>query len=151
MKYKSFAHMNCSLAQSLEVLGERWTLLILRDAFRGSRRFDDFLSLGIARNVLTTRLNTLVEQGILEKKAVDGKSSDYLLTEKGLDLQPVLLSLTHWGDKHMPHPDGKRLDFVEKSTGEPIREMSAMSQDGRPLGAKEIRAVPGPALRAIDA
>lgn len=148
MKYKSFAHMNCSLAQSLEILGERWTLLILRDAFRGSRRFDDFLSLGIARNVLTTRLNTLVEQGILEKRAVDGKSSDYLLTDKGLDLQPVLLSLTHWGDKHMPHPDGTRLRFVEKATDEPIREMSAMSQDGRPLGAKDIRAVPGPALAA---
>ena len=146
MKYKSFAHMNCSLAQSLEILGERWTLLILRDAFRGSRRFDDFLSLGIARNVLTTRLNTLVEQGILEKRAVDGKSSDYLLTEKGLDLQPVLLSLTHWGDKYLPHPDGSRLDFIEEATGEPIRKMSAMSQDGRPLGAKDIRAVPGPAL-----
>jgi len=146
MKYKSFAHMNCSLAQSLEILGERWTLLILRDAFRGSRRFDDFLSLGIARNVLTTRLNTLVAQGILEKRAVDGKSSDYLLTKKGLDLQPILLSLTHWGDKYMPHPDGVRLNFVEKATGEPIREMSAMSQDGRPLGAKDIRAIPGPAL-----
>jgi DNA-binding HxlR family transcriptional regulator len=138
--------MNCSLAQALEVLGERWTLLILRDAFRGSRRFDDFLSLGIARNVLTTRLNTLVAHGILEKRAVDGKSSDYLLTEKGLDLQPILLSLTHWGDKYVPDPKGRRLDFVEKATGEPIREMSATSRDGRPLSAREIRAVPGPAL-----
>ena len=146
MKYKSFAHMNCSLAQALEVLGERWTLLILRDAFRGSRRFDDFLSLGIARNVLAARLNTLVAHGILEKRPVDGKSSDYLLTEKGLDLQPILLSLTHWGDKHMPHVEGARLTFVEKATGEPIREMSATSRDGRPLHPRDVRAIPGPGL-----
>ncbi|MEL0065039.1 MAG: helix-turn-helix domain-containing protein, partial [Gammaproteobacteria bacterium] len=109
MKYKSFAHMNCSVAQSLEILGERWTLLILRDAFLGTRKFEDFLGTGISRNVLAARLKRLLEEGILEKRPIDGKSSEYRLTLKGLDLQPVLLSLMHWGDQHLPHPAGDRL------------------------------------------
>lgn len=144
MKYKSFAGMNCSLAQSLEILGERWSLLILRDAFRGVRRFEDFLTTGISRNVLTERLKRLTEEGIFEKRPVDGKSSEYRLTEKGLDLQPVLLAFTHWGDKYLPHPAGDRIIFCERATGEPIAPMSAYSVDGRPLNAKELIATAGP-------
>jgi len=147
MKYKSFTAMNCSLAQSLEILGERWTLLILRDAFFGIRRFEDFLKTGISRNVLASRLKRLVEEGILEKLPVDGKSSEYRLTNKGLDLQPVLLSMTHWGDKYLPHPDGTRIIFEEKATGEPIAPMSAYSADGRPLIAREIRGTAGPGAK----
>lgn len=144
MKLKSFTHMNCSLAQSLEILGERWTLLILRDAFLGKRRFDEFLSTGISRNILTMRLNSLVEHGILERRPINGKVAEYRLTNKGLDLQPILLAFTHWGDKYIPHPKGKRLVFVEKATGKPIAPMSAYSKDGRPLKARETGAVPGP-------
>ena len=147
MKYKSFAHMNCSVAQSLEILGERWTLLILRDAFLGTRKFEDFLGTGISRNVLATRLKRLVEEDILEKRPIDGKSSEYRLTMKGLDLQPVLLSLMHWGDQHLPHPAGDRLIFRERETGRPIARMSAYSQDGQPLAPREIRATAGPGLK----
>ena len=144
MKHKSFAGMNCSVAQSLEILGERWTLLIVRDAFFGVRRFEEFLKTGMSRNVLTDRLKRLTEEGILEKRAIDGKSSEYRLTAKGLDLQPVLLALTHWGDKYLPNPAGKRIVFTDRSTGEPIAPMAAYSADGRPLRPREIRAVAGP-------
>ena len=148
MKYKTFDHMNCSLAQTLEIIGERWTLLILRDAFFGAKRFNQFeRSLGVSKNILTARLNRLVDEGILARReSVEGAHLEYVLTGKGLDLQPVLLSMTHWGDRYKPDPKGERLVFVERESGEPIRRMSAISHDGRPLGPREIRAVPGPAL-----
>jgi DNA-binding HxlR family transcriptional regulator len=145
MKLKSFDHMNCSLAQTLEVIGERWTLLILRDAFFGRKRFEEFQkSLGIARNILTSRLNRLVDEGILEKRPVDAGRFEYVLTPKGLELQPVLLSMTHWGDRHKPHAKGKRVVFVERATGEPIAPMAVRSADGRVLGPRDIKALPGP-------
>ena len=145
--------MNCSLAQTLEVIGERWTLLILRDAFFGSRRFQQFQeSLGIARNILTVRLHRLVEEGILEKRPTDeGERHEYRLTAKGLDLQPVLLAMTHWGDQHKPHPKGARLVFVERATGEPIARMRVRSREGRPLEPREVSVVVGPALQASRA
>ena len=139
--------MNCSLAQTLEVIGERWTLLILRDAFFGVRRFDDFQSdLGIARNILAARLKRLVDEGILERRSGEGGRGEYALTERGLDLQPVLLSMTHWGDKHKPHPKGKRVVFVDRATNQPIAPMSARAADGRALAPREIKGVAGPAL-----
>ena len=140
--------MNCSLAQTLEVIGERWTLMILRDAFFGSRRFGQFQkSLGISKNILTTRLNQLVDEGILAKQpSPDGAHAEYRLTEKGYDLQPVLLSIMHWGDKHKPNENGDRLIFIERETGEPIAPMTAMSRDGRALAGREIKATPGPGL-----
>ena len=95
----------CALARSLELIGERWTLLIVRDVFRGLRRFDEMQkSLGIARNVLTNRLERLVEEGILEKRRYQEHPPrcEYLLTEKGIDLWPVLISLIKWGDKYEP-------------------------------------------------
>ena len=93
----------CSIARSLELIGERWTLLIVRDIFRGMRRFDDIQkSLGVARNVLTNRLDRLVEEEILEKRQYQERPPryEYFLTEKGIDLWPVLVSLIKWGDKH---------------------------------------------------
>ena len=148
MKYKKFDQMNCSLAQTLDIVGERWTLLILRDAFLGARKFGQFQeNLGIARNILTTRLARLVAEGILEKNAVtQGSHAEYRLTPKGLALQPVLLSMTHWGDEFKANPKGVRLTFVERETGLPIRPMAAISQDGRSLFPRDIKAVPGPAL-----
>ena len=94
MKLKAFDHMNCSLAQTLDVIGERWTLLIVRDAFFGIRRFDQFQrNLGIARNILATRLSQLVDEGILERRPTDDSRHEYVLTDKGLDLHPVLLAM----------------------------------------------------------
>jgi DNA-binding HxlR family transcriptional regulator len=145
MKLKSFDHMNCSLAQTLDVIGERWTLLILRDAFFGRKRFEEFQkNLGIARNILTSRLNRLVEEGILDKRPVEAGRFEYVLTPKGLDLQPVLLAMTHWGDRHKPNAKGKRIVFVERATGEPIAPMAVHSSDGRVLAPREIKGVPGP-------
>ena len=150
MKLKSFKHMNCSLAQTLEVIGERWTLLILRDAFFGIRRFDDFQrDLGIARNILSTRLTRLVKEGILEKRSLDSGHPEYVLTEKGLDLQPVLLAMTHWGDRHKPNPKGERVIFVDRATNEPIARMTAMSRDGRPLKPRDIKGIPGSGVATL--
>ena len=148
MKYKTFDHMNCSLAQTLSVVGERWTLLILRDAFFGLKRFSQFeRNLGIAKNILSARLTMLVEEGILERRESqkDGRT-EYVLTDKGLDLQPMLLSMTHWGDKHRPNSDGQRLIFVERETGRPIQRMSVRDEDGQVLNPKDIKATPGPGL-----
>jgi DNA-binding HxlR family transcriptional regulator len=145
MKLKSFDHMNCSLAQTVEAIGERWTLLILREAFFGKRRFEEFQKgLGIARNILTARLNRLVEQDILAKRPVEAGRYEYVLTPRGLELQPVLLAMTHWGDKNKPHPRGKRVVFVERATGKPIAPMAVRSADGRALSARDIKATPGP-------
>ncbi|WP_116368258.1 winged helix-turn-helix transcriptional regulator [Parahaliea mediterranea] len=148
MKLKRFDDMNCSLAQTLDVIGERWTLLILRDAFFGARRFSEFQrSLGVAKNILSTRLNRLVDEGILQRSAgADGGHPEYRLTEKGLALQPVLLAMTHWGDRYRPHPGGKRLEFVERSSGKPIRPMTVLNHAGKPLKPMDVKAVAGPAL-----
>ena len=148
MKLKSFDNMNCSLALTLDVIGERWTLLILREAFFGKKRFEEFQKgLGIARNILSSRLNRLVSEGIFEKRPAEAGRFEYVLTAKGLELQPVLLAMTHWGDRHKAHEKGERVIFVERATGEPIAPMAVRSADGRVLGPREVRATPGPGSR----
>jgi len=146
MKLKSFEQFNCSLAQTLSVIGEHWTLLIIRDAFFGLRRFEQFQKdLGIARNMLSDRLKKLVQAGILEKSEGPGHA-EYRLTEKGLALQPILIAMTHWGDAHMPHPKGKRLTFVDRRDEKPIKKAAVYAADGRRLKPREIKARPGPGL-----
>jgi DNA-binding HxlR family transcriptional regulator len=146
MKLKTFDDFNCSLAQTLSVIGEHWTLLIIRDAFFGLRRFDEFHnSLGISRNVLSVRLKKLVAAGILEKSDGPGHP-EYRLTEKGLALQPALVAMTHWGDTYLPHPAGKRLTFVDRRDGKPIKPMAIYAADGRQLKPREIKAKAGPGL-----
>ena len=146
MKLKSFDHLNCSLAQTLSVIGEHWTLLIIRDVFFGLRRFDEFQKdLGIARNVLSDRLKKLIDTGVLEKSAGEGHK-EYRLTEKGLALQPILLAMTQWGDEYYPDPAGKRITFVDRKDGKPIKRIGINAADGRRLKPKDIKAKPGPAL-----
>jgi DNA-binding HxlR family transcriptional regulator len=123
MKRTSFADMHCSIARTLEVIGEWWTLLILRDAFFGVRRFDDFQrDLGIARNILTDRLNTLVDHGILERCRYQEHPArdEYHLTEKGLDLHPVLLSLLGWGDRWTAGAEGPPLLLEHENCGREV-------------------------------
>lgn len=146
MKYKSYEHMNCSVAQSLNILGERWTLLIIRDALFGAKRFIQFeRSLGIARNILTARLNMLVEEGLMEKRlAVETNHPEYVLTQAGRDLEPVLLAITHWGDKYRPNPQGTRLIFKDKESGVPIQRMHAVTEDGKSLRPGDLTADIGP-------
>jgi DNA-binding HxlR family transcriptional regulator len=105
MRKVSFADMNCSVAQALEIIGEWWTLLILRDCFLGIRRFEDFVErLGISRNVLTTRLETLVNAGLLERRPYDEARSryDYVLTDKGRALWPMMTALAAMGRRMDP-------------------------------------------------
>src|ERR671910_624925 len=102
MRRASFEDMSCSVALSLEVIGEWWTLLILRDAFFGVTRFEEFQTrLGIARNILAKRLDTLVEHGVLERRCYDNARGryDYVLTDKGKALWPVLVTIRHWGEE----------------------------------------------------
>lgn len=133
--------MNCSLAQTLNIVGERWSLLIIRDASFGVSRFDDFQkSLGVARNMLSMRLKQLTEHGILEKTLDESNRTEYHLTEKGWDLMPVLLSMTHWGDKHVPAEEGERVVFVDRESGRPIESMSIHDADGKRLKVREIKA-----------
>ena len=147
MKHTSFKDMNCSLAQSLEIVGERWSLLIIRDAAFGIRRFDDIQkSLGIARNILTQRLSKLTNEGILVKARGKAGRMEYQLTDKGWDLQPLLLSLFQWGEKYQPHPEGERMCFVDSTSGNPIQPMAVRSSDGRLLKSADVWAKRGPGL-----
>ena len=147
MKHTSFKDMNCSLAQSLEIVGERWSLLIIRDTAFGIRRFDHIQqSLGIARNILTQRLSKLTNEGILVKARGKAGRMEYQLTDKGWDLQPLLLSLFQWGEKYQPHPKGERMCFVDSTSGNPIQPMAVRSSDGRLLKSADVWAKRGPGL-----
>jgi DNA-binding HxlR family transcriptional regulator len=148
MYRKTFDGMNCSIARALEQVGEWWSLLIVREATLGTTRFDDFQRhLGIARNVLTARLNTLVEHGVLEKVLAEGseRRSEYRLTEKGEALYPVLVALLQWGDEWCGHKAPMRL--VEHETGKPV-EPVGLRAGKRSLGLREVRLEPGPGATA---
>lgn len=115
----------CSIAATLDVIGDRWTILILRDAIRGVRRFDHLVAdLGIARNLLSTRLARLVDFEILDKVPYQSHPErfEYRLTDKGRDLSPVLVALMHWGDKHTGEPDDAPLVLAHSTCGEPIEQ-----------------------------
>ncbi len=145
MQRKSFAGMNCSIAQCLEAVGEWWTLLIVRDAFFGYSRFDQFEGrLGIARNVLTQRLEHLVEQGVLERVPYQEHPVryDYLLTEKGRDLWHVVTAMRQWGDRWAA-PDGAPIEIVHDACGELTHVTPTCSACGETLSVRDVTAVRG--------
>jgi DNA-binding HxlR family transcriptional regulator len=147
MRKASFADMHCSIAQSLEVVGEWWTLLILRDAFLGVRRFEDFVErLGISRNVLTIRLDSLVAAGILERRPYDeGRGRyDYLLTDKGRALWPVMTALRQWGDEWIYGDGNEPLLIEHRSCGRITTGQMTCSACGEALDVRSVRALPGP-------
>ncbi len=151
MRRKTFARMNCSIARALELVGEWWTMLILREAFLGTRRFHDFQqNLGIARNILSARLKKLVARGILERVAAPdgGRRLEYRLTQKGWDFFPVLMALMQWGDRWVAGSDRVPVRVVERESGVEIGEISVVSGDGRPLGPSDVKMVPGPGAGA---
>jgi DNA-binding HxlR family transcriptional regulator len=146
MERKSFADMHCSVAQCLEVVGEWWSMLILRDVFLGVTRFDDFQKrLGIARNILNQRLNHLVEHGVLEKVLYSDRPPrfDYRLTTKGRDLWPVLTAMRQWGDRYAA-PDGPPLELTHKSCGHVADAVMVCSACSERIEARDVRAGPGP-------
>jgi DNA-binding HxlR family transcriptional regulator len=141
MKWNELAAENCSLARSLAVVGDRWTLLILRDAFLRVRRFDDFqASTGIARRVLAERLAGLVDDGILEKHAYQVRPHryEYRLTSKGMDLYPVILALAHWGDAHCAGERGPPLLHRHKACGHVFRSKLCCSACDAEVTARDV-------------
>lgn len=142
--------MNCSLANALELIGERWTLLILREAFYGSCRFEDFQQhLGVARNILTARLSKLCDSGVLQRVPVKegAKRHEYRLTSMGRDLFPALIALNQWGDRWL-HDAGAPVKFVEHATGNEIAAVTIQADDGRTLDARDLVILPGPGANA---
>jgi DNA-binding HxlR family transcriptional regulator len=143
----------CSIAKALEVIGERWSLLIVRDVMNGRRRFDELQKgLGIARNVLSTRLQRLIEEDILERRPYQKGPAryEYFLTEKGLDLWPALIALLGWGDRHSPYPDGPPMLIVHKQCGGQVGDRGICESCGKELHARDARAMPGPGMEATE-
>lgn len=134
---------DCSIARSLELIGERWTLLVIRDVFMGNRRFDELQrSLGVARNVLSARLQRLLDEGILEPRVYQERPErfEYFLTEKGLDLWPVLIALIGWGDKYVT--DGEPpVVIVHKECGGRVSDRRICERCGAELDVRDARAV----------
>lgn len=143
MRRKSYADMNCSVAQALELVGDPWTLLIVRDVFWGHHRFGEFQDrLGIARNTLTDRLGVLVDADILSKRAYQSNPErfEYRLTEKGRALAPVIITLMQWGDEwsDLPEPPVRILD---RESGEVLDPVLIDRRTGRPLDEVKMQVV----------
>lgn len=147
MKRKRFDQMNCGIAQALEAFGDWWTLLIVRDAFFGARRFVDFQrSLGIAKNILSTRLAHLVEHRIFERVDVgrEGERFEYRLTAKGEALLTVLTALREWSDEWVFGRGNEPILVRDRRSGRRVAKLRLADADGTPLSRHELRMVPGP-------
>lgn len=152
MRWTDIDQQVCSVARALSVVGERWTLLILRDAFLGTRRFDQFQhNLGITRHRLSERLGKLVEQGVLVKVPYHDRPVryEYRLTRKGLGLYPVLMSLARWGDDWMADETGVPLEYVHHGCGHLTNPVLACSECGEALRPEGVKPQVGPALQNL--
>lgn len=139
--------MNCGIGQALEAFGDWWTLLIVRDAFFGVRRFGDFeRDLGIAKNILAARLQHLVDHGIFEKVDVgaEGRRFEYRLTDKGEALLPVLTALREWSDEWIFGRGNEPVLVTDRKTGKRVPRLRLTAADGRALTRGDLRAIPGP-------
>jgi|SRR5271165_6214041 len=150
----SYSTENCSIRRTLEIVGERWTLLILREAFYGVRRFEDFVRLlGSPRDVLSRRLRALVEDGILERRPYREPGSrartEYRLTTKGRELFPVLVALMDWGDRWTADPAGPAAQVIHNDCGERVSVTLACAAGHGPLSAREITVEPGPGAKLV--
>jgi DNA-binding HxlR family transcriptional regulator len=154
MQRKSFSGMNCSIARSLEEVGEWWSLLIVRECTQGMTRFDEFQrELGIARNILTARLERLTQLGILERFPLEDRAGTdgYRLTEKGEDLYPVLVALWQWGDRWLASRGKPPTTLIEDSTGTAIEQMAVRGKGRKSLSFRDIRFASGPGATAKTA
>jgi DNA-binding HxlR family transcriptional regulator len=145
--------LNCSVARALELVGERWSILVLRDVFLGRRRFDEMQrDLGLARNVLAARLDRLVGEGILEKVPYQERPvrHEYRLTEKGLDLWPVIVELMQWGDRYAAPAAGPPIVIRHKGCGGILGERRICTRCGQPLGVRDVRGEAGPGALAVE-
>jgi DNA-binding HxlR family transcriptional regulator len=150
VKRTSHRESQCGVARPLDAIGDWWTLLIVRDAFDGLRRFGEFQqSLGLAKNILAARLRNLLAHGIMDTvPASDGSAyQEYVLTEKGRGLFPLLVALRQWGEDYFFEPDEAHVLLVDRKRGLPVRKLELRAQDGRVLGPEDtmIRPLPDPA------
>ncbi|MEV6833928.1 helix-turn-helix domain-containing protein [Streptomyces sp. NPDC051133] len=147
MRRTTFANWPCSVARSMDLLGDRWTPLVLREAFYGIRRFDDFQQeLGIARNTLTERLRRLVDAGLMEKRVYETQPTrhEYLLTEPGRDFFPVLLAIGAWGDRWLAEETGAPVTTRHEPCGHDTRAEVVCAHCKEPLAWEDVTPRPGP-------
>ncbi len=150
MRWNDIDQMTCSLARTLSVIGDRWTMLILRDAFLGVRRFEDFeKDLKMPRHRLSERLRKLVEQDVFTRVQYQTRPRrcEYRLTEKGVDLYPVIVSMLTWGDQWMADADGPPVELIHRNCGKQIAPALKCPECDETIRAREMTARPGPALR----
>jgi DNA-binding HxlR family transcriptional regulator len=153
MRWDALEEEACSLARTVSVIGDRWTLLVLRDCFLRVRRFDEFQSrLGITRHVLADRLRKLVASSVLRRVPYSEtpRRYEYILTEKGLDLFPVIMTLVHWGDKHMVDERGRPLLHEHKACGHTFDPELVCSACRETVTARAVRTHPGPGASSFD-
>ncbi len=151
MLRSDYTDQNCSIARALELIGERWTILILRDVFRGSRRFDELQGdLGIARNVLQSRLERLCDAGILKRVPYQERPlrHEYRLTRKGLDLWPVIVALLQWGDRYEAPEAGPPVLLVHRECGGAVDDRRRCAKCGADLQPWDVEALAGPGATA---
>jgi DNA-binding HxlR family transcriptional regulator len=147
MKWDSLEEEPCSVARTVGVIGDRWTLLILRECFRRTRRFEGFqAALGITRHLLAARLKKLVRTGILRRTPYQDspKRHEYILTHKGIDLYPIMMAILHWGDTHMIDERGLPLLYEHHKCGKLFKPIVVCSECDQPVLAKEVITHPGP-------
>ena len=146
--------LNCSMFRALDALGDRWTLMVLREAFMGVRRFTDMQrDLGVARNVLTDRLNFLVDTGILERRQYQERPvrHEYRLTDMGRDLWPSIVALLQFGDKHLATESGPPMLLLHKGCGGDLDDRRVCRSCGTAVELRDVEAVPGPGGARIPA
>jgi DNA-binding HxlR family transcriptional regulator len=150
MQWSELEDQACSLARTLSIIGDRWTLLILRDCFLRVRRYEDFQQrLGIGRGILTERLKQLVDAFILAKVPYQNNPLryEYRLTPKGLDLYPVIMSIVHFGDEHLCDKKGRPLLHRHRKCGSVFDPVMTCSECGEPLDPRDVQPEPGPGAR----
>lgn len=151
MRHRDLAEEPCSILRPLALFGDRWTLVLLRQAFAGVRRFEDFQhSLGVSRAVLSERLGRLVEAGVLERRAYrDAQRAryEYRLSQKGIELYPVLMALREWGDRYLA-PDGEFVEYTHRDCGGRAEVHLQCDACRTELTARDVETGPGPGLVA---
>src|ERR1700733_405044 len=149
-----YATQKCTIGAALDIVGEKWTFLVLREAFNGVRRFDDIRRrISAPRQILSDRLNRLVSEDLLRRVPYQEPGqrarSEYRLTEKGLELFPVIVSLLEWGNKYAASPEGPVVELTHRDCGAPVRLQLTCAEGYAVASAREVTPIPGPGARMI--
>lgn len=151
MTRKSLDGYSCSIARTLNIVGDQWSILIIRDAFLGIETFSDFQKrIGVSRNILTNRLVKLVQHSILSKKYISAKRARYTLTQKGRELLPTLIAIMQWGDKWIFGAGEEPVRVVDRETRSPIQQVGIVSRSGRFLSPEDLLFERGPGVETDD-